>query len=437
MSQKQIRWLLGELPTLLNEGVIDGATSERLRQRYESAAGKTRNWALTVFGILGGTLVGLGIILLLAHNWVDLSRAARTALAFAPLVASLILAGWILHTGKSSPAWREGVGAFWMLSIGAAIALVAQTYHIPGDAGRFAMTWMLLSLPVIYLLNATGPALAYLAGMTFWAIDAQEGGGHALLFWPLAALILPHAGAAARGNAYASRPVVLFWGIALALCVATGVTLEKILPGLWIIIYGSLFAALYLAGEFWFGEAPSFWQKPFQVVGAFGAVALAFMLTYDWPWHEIGWNHFRHGASYHGLAASLDYALAAALPVGAIALLASSVRRGKKHAIFLGVLPILAVMGYALVAQTNQEAGALALFNLYVFVVGISLLVRGFLSRHIGTVNAGLLIVFALILLRFFDEDLGFVFRGVVFVLLGLAFLVVNLVLARRKGAAS
>ena len=43
---------------------------------------------------------------------------------------------------------------------------------------------------------------------------------------------------------------------------------------------------------------------------------------------------------------------------------------------------------------------------------------------------------FALILLRFFDEDLGFVFRGVVFVLLGLAFLVVNLVLARKKGAA-
>ena len=45
-------------------------------------------------------------------------------------------------------------------------------------------------------------------------------------------------------------------------------------------------------------------------------------------------------------------------------------------------------------------------------------------------------VVFALILLRFFDEDLGFVFRGVVFVLLGLAFLVVNLVLARKKGAA-
>ncbi|HAL92773.1 MAG TPA: hypothetical protein DCM68_07100 [Verrucomicrobia bacterium] len=437
MSQKQSRWLLGELPTLLNEGVIDGGAADRLRQHYESAAGKSRNWALTVFGILGGTLVGLGIILLLAHNWADLSRAARTVLAFSPLAASLILTGWILRSGKDSAAWREGGGAFWMLSIGAAIALVAQTYHIPGDAGRFALTWMLLSLPVIYLLNATGPALAYLAGMTFWAVDAQEGGGHALLFWPLAALILPHIVTAARENAYASRPVVLFWGIALALCVAIGVTLEKVLPGLWIIVYGSLFAGLYLAGEFWFGDAPSFWQKPFQVVGSIGGMVLAFMLTYEWPWEEIGWHYYRHGAAYHGFAASLDYALAAALPVTAIALLVSAVRRGKPHALFLGALPILAVLGYALVAQTNQETGALALFNLYVFIVGIGQLVRGFRSRNIGTVNAGLLIVFALILLRFFDEDLGFVFRGVVFVLLGAAFLVVNLVLARRKGATS
>ena len=437
MSQKQIRWVLGELPTLLEGGVIDGATAERLRRHYEAAAGPSRNWALTIFGLLGGTLVGLGVILLLAHNWADLSRAARTALAFAPLVAAQLLAVWILRTGKTSAAWREGVGLFWTLAVGSAIALVAQTYHIPGDAGRFALTWMLLALPIVYLLNATGPALVYLAGITFWAIDAQSNGGQALPFWPLAALILPHVVAAARGNPYAARPALLFWGLAFALCVAVGVTLEKILPGLWIIVYGALFAIFYLAGEFWFGETPSFWQKPFQSVGAVGAVVLAFLLTYDWPWREIGWRYWRHGAAYHGVAAALDYALAALLPTVAIVLLVGSVRRGKANALFIGSLPILAVLGFALVAQTGEEAAALALFNLYVFAVGLGLLVQGFRARRASTVNAGLLVVFALILLRFFDEDLGFVFRGVVFVLLGLAFLAVNLVLARKKGAAA
>lgn len=436
MSQKQIRWFLGELSTLLENGVIDGAAAERLRRHYESTAGPSRNWALTIFGILGGTLVGLGVILLLAHNWADLSRAARTALAFAPLVAAQLLAVWIFRAGKESSAWREGVGLFWTLAVGAAIALVAQTYHIPGDAGRFALTWMLLTLPIVYLLNATGPALVYLAGITFWAIDAQSNAGQALPFWPLAALILPHVVYAARGNPYAARPALLFWGIAFALCVAVGVTLEKILPGLWIIVYGALFAIFYLAGEFWFGEAPSAWQKPFQTFGAVGGVVLAFLLTYDWPWEEIGWRYWRHGAAYHGFAALLDYSLAALLPAAAIALLVSSIRRGKAHALFIGALPILAVLGFALVAQTGEEAAALALFNLHVFAVGLGLLVQGFRARRASTVNAGLLVVFALILLRFFDEDLGFVFRGVVFVLLGLAFLAVNLVLARKKGAA-
>ena len=436
MSSKQIRWLLGELPTLLEGGVIDGATAERLRRHYEAAAGKSRNWALTVFGILGGTLVGLGLILLLAHNWADLSRAARTALAFAPLVAAQLLAIWILRAGQDATAWREGLGLFWTLAVGAAIALVAQTYHIPGDAGRFALTWMLLALPIVYLLNATGPALVYLAGLTFWAGDVQSNGGQALPFWPLAALILPHVVSAARGNPYAARPALLFWGLAVALCVAVGVTLEKILPGLWIVVYGALFAVLYLAGEFWFGEAPSAWQKPFKTFGAVGAVVLAFLLTYEWPWQEIGWHHWRHGAAYHGFAATLDYLLAALLPAAAIVLLVGSVRRGKSQALFIGALPILAVLGFALVAQTGDGNAAIALFNLYVFAVGLGLLVQGFRARRSGTVNLGLVVVFALILLRFFDAGLGFVFRGVVFVLLGLAFLVVNLVLARKKGAA-
>ena len=437
MAQKQIRWLLGELPTLVNDGVLDGAAAERLRRHYEAAAGKSRNWALTVFGLLGGTLVGLGIILLLAHNWAELSRAARTLLAFSPLIAAQALAGWRLRPGGDSAAWREGVGLFWMLAIGATIALVAQIYHIPGDAGRFVITWMLLSLPVVYLLNASGAALAYFAGMVVWAIDAQENGGQAVLFWPLSALIAPHVALAVRENPYSARSAVLLWGVALGLCIATGVTLEKVLPGLWIIVYGGLFAALYLAGEFWFDEAPSAWQKPLVAVGAVGATVLAFMLTMEWPWGDIGWNHCRYGADYHGWAAAFDYALAAALPAAAIALLVASVRRGRAHAIFLGVLPVLAVLGYALVAQADRHLGAQAIFNLYLFLYGLSLLVRGFRARKIGRVNGGLLVVFGLILARFFDEDLGFVFRGVVFVLLGLAFLVVNLVLARKKGAAS
>jgi hypothetical protein len=40
-------------------------------------------------------------------------------------------------------------------------------------------------------------------------------------------------------------------------------------------------------------------------------------------------------------------------------------------------------------------------------------------------------------LVRFFDQDLSYLVRGVAFVLLGVSFLVLNRVLARRRTAAN
>lgn len=58
---------------------------------------RSTHWAMVLFGILGAVLIGGGIILLLAHNWEQLGRPARVAVAFAPLVLSQALA---------LPAWR-------------------------------------------------------------------------------------------------------------------------------------------------------------------------------------------------------------------------------------------------------------------------------------------------------------------------------------------
>ena len=59
----------------------------------------------------------------------------------------------------------------------------------------------------------------------------------------------------------------------------------------------------------------------------------------------------------------------------------------------------------------------------------------GLRTRRMGTINAGMLILAAVIVSRFFDADIGFVLRGVAFIILGIGFLVTNLVLMRRQGA--
>ena len=430
--RKQVRWLHNELPDLVGSGVLSAEAADRLRSHYGEPGGPAGGrMALLVFGVLGSLLVGAGIILLFAHNWDELSRPTRTVVALAPLAAGQLLALWGVWAGRRSVAWREGVATFITLALGAAIALVGQTYHIPGDPGAFCLTWMLLALPLVYLLGASAPAIAYLVGITSWAGYSQGIGGHAVLFWPLAALVLPHVWQAARAGRHSTRSAVLGWAVGLCLCVATGITLEKALPGLWIVVYSSLFAVLYLAGRAWHAGAPSVFHQPFFATGAVGVPMLSLMLTWEWPWQQIGHRYFRSTYRFHHEAAWFDYLAAVGLFALAVALLVRSIRRREALTALYGLAPVTAAVAYA-AAVADSPTPAVLLLNAYLLALGIGTLVAGLRGGRLGVVNAGMLITTSLILARFFDSDFGLVARGAAFIALGLGFFFTNLVLIRR-----
>src|SRR5690349_21064436 len=96
-QNKHIRWLYDELPALLSGGVLDDRSAERLRAHYGRVPERNpRALALLVFGVIGAGLVGLGIILVLANNWDDLSRPIRDGMIFALLLAAQGLAGFAM-----------------------------------------------------------------------------------------------------------------------------------------------------------------------------------------------------------------------------------------------------------------------------------------------------------------------------------------------------
>jgi hypothetical protein len=56
--------------------------------------------------------------------------------------------------------------------------------------------------------------------------------------------------------------------------------------------------------------------------------------------------------------------------------------------------------------------------------------------NHLGILNYGLVIISILVACRFFDTDMSFVLRGLIFVSLGLGFFAVNYwMIKKRKGA--
>lgn len=415
MNKRHLQWLYGELPELVGKGVVPAEVAEKLRQHYGDAEHVGKRWAVVVFGILGAALIGSGVILLLAHNWEELSRPVRAAISFLPLLLALALAGHVLWKRRASTAWREGAGTFWALAIGATISLVAQTYNISGDFAAFVLTWSLAGLPIVYLLNSSAAAALYFVGITAWVGSIHGTHSRDWCFWPLMALALPHVWMVGRENRY--RPQVGLLIAVLAICVAFGIgfSLLRLYANGWIPVFSSYFAALYMIGELWFEEGRTARQRPLQSIGGLGAIGLGTALTFREAW--------RHSGNWSALA----HSPLIIWPVVALALLVYTLTRRNVIAALFGALPVVSLIGVSLTGIP-----LLVLMNLYMLGLGVALIALGVRDRRLGVVNLGMLVTATLIIARFFDADMSFVVRGLAFIAVGIGFLVTNILLVQR-----
>ncbi|MFE3870611.1 DUF2157 domain-containing protein [Flavobacterium sp. ZS1P70] len=158
--------IANELQELLKVNVVTAETAEKIRQYFDEKQEENQNKLSSVFGILGAIFVGLGVILVFAHNWDTLSRLIKTLLSFLPLIIGQLICGYSLLKKSESTAWRESTGVILFFAVGSSISLIAQVYSISGDLNSFLLIWMLLCLPLVYLLKSSIVSLLYLTGIT-------------------------------------------------------------------------------------------------------------------------------------------------------------------------------------------------------------------------------------------------------------------------------
>ena len=80
-----------DLKELIDANVISTEAADKIDSYYKSKESTSANKLFIVFGVLGALLVGLGVILILAHNWDNLSKIVKTTLAFIPLIIGQLL----------------------------------------------------------------------------------------------------------------------------------------------------------------------------------------------------------------------------------------------------------------------------------------------------------------------------------------------------------
>ena len=81
----------------------------------------------------------------------------------------------------------------------------------------------------------------------------------------------------------------------------------------------------------------------------------------------------------------------------------------------------------------NYPIIGMILSNLFVLAIGVFYIYRGNELNRLGILNLGMLTLSILIICRFFDLELSFVTRGILFVLVGIGFFVTNYQLIKRR----
>ena len=437
MNKKGVKWLYQELPELVGKGILTQEASRKIKEYYgEVKSASSTAVALIICGTIGALLIGLGIILLLAHNWEHLSRLTRGILSFAPLLIGQALALWVLLKRPDSGAFKEGSAAFLCLMVGASIALVSQTYNIPGDPNTFLLTWMLLAAPLIYFMQASSPAAIYLVGITVWGGSNFEYPLKAVLFWPLAAVAIPHFIWSLRREIYALRSAILSLVIFICVSIAAVFSLGRSWPNSWIVIFPSLYAALYLAGQLKISGITTNWQKPLRLLGSLGLFIIAFQFTFPFVWEFNTGDYALSGWSILDARSLPDNIITLAIIVIAMLLFYDNVKRRNVIVSLFGALPLLAIFAYLAGSGRGQEYLPRLIFNIYLFVLSVSQIMGGIRKTSLPALNTGMLMLALLIITRFFDSDIGFVLKGLVFIIIGIGFLSVNVAFVRRGGGA-
>jgi uncharacterized membrane protein len=417
--------LINALDELREANIIDAGTAERIQQYFHNKENSAGNRQTLVFGILGALLVGLGIILLIAHNWDSLAKPIRVAIAFAPLLLGQVLAALTFTRSFQKSAWREGAGIFLFLAIGSCISLVSQIYQIEGDLGSFLLTWMLLALPVVYALSSSFTSLLYIVGITLYAAQTgywQYPGGSALWYWPLLLAILPYYFHLLKQRHSTNFVAFHSVGIPLSICTALG-TLAGTQEELMVSAYLSLFTLFILVGLL-LNDKTTHSGKQWIAVGWLGIVVVLMALSFKWYWHEL---------RYHQLQMfSADVFISILLAVVVILIILYMARQ-RSQLLSNVILYGFVLFMVSLVVGHQLPWLSAVLINVYVLVLGISIIVQGSRSNSLWQLNAGMGIIAILTTCRFFDSNLSFVVRGLLFIIVGAGFFLGNYRMVMKK----
>jgi uncharacterized membrane protein len=421
--------MLKYLPELLDSNVIDASTAKRIEEYYASKKQPATNRLFVAFGILGALLVGLGIILIIAHNWDQLSRATRLALSVLPLVASQVVCAYVYFRRPANVVWKESCSVLLFFSVGASISLISQVYHISGDLPLFIRTWMLLCLPVVYLMRSAGTSLLYILGITFYGCASGNWTFHAVeysIFWFMLAAVLPFYYRLCTQASKSNFTHFHNWVVPLSVAIVLG-RLAKSEEEFLFISYCSLFAVFHFIGNLTVFRDRYTSANPYRLIGETGTIILLLIVSSGTFWNNL----YNESISLEQMLRAREFYCAALVTIAALLLFLLEFRKRPTPKVQLADITFLIFFVLFFAGLITPVAGYLV--NLLVLAIGLLKIRDGVNRQDLKTLNFGLVVISALVYCRFVDSELSFVTKGLLFVGTGLCFFLANYQMLRLR----
>ena len=424
--------LLKDLPELVSANIISGDTAQQITDYYKRKEVTSPNRQLLIFGILGALLVGTGLLFIVANQWDQFSQFVQTSCSFLLLIIPQLFCVFVLMKKSEKIVWREIAALLLFFAVGANISLVSQIYHINGDASSFLMTWMLLTVPLIYLLDASALSLVYIFMCMIFGLTAKNSGtfpNEEHLFWILFVLPLPHYYQILRKSPASILTILHHWMIPYVLT-QTLLILSQEAKMLMPPAYTFLFAIFYFIGKRPFFKNRPLLNDGYLIFGYGGTVISLLVMSFNATWKDLSKDIYQ----FSNLIATHEFIGCILLLVMA-AFLLDKQNLSKKWAdwrmmdITFLLFLILFLLGF------QAATLSVILVNLLVLLLGLILLREGAKKTHLGVINLGMLIIALLAVCRSFDSDLTFVVKGVLFVLVGIGFFAANWLMIKKRNA--
>lgn len=413
-----------DIKELVSEQIISQDIATKIENYYQLRQSDTPNRLFTVFAVLGSILVGSGIILILAHNWDDFSRTTKTMFAFFPLIIGQLCTGYSILKRKSV-TWKEASSVFLFFAVGASIALVSQIYNISGDLSSYLLTWILLCLPLIYLLKSNTLAILHLVFITSYGCSLGYFSGNETpwLYLILLGLSLPYYCNLLKHKRAHNITSILNWLMPLSLVIVLGAFVRNN-GEFGFLIYVILFGFFYNIGKTPFFYSYKIRRNGYLVLGSLGTIYMLILTSFKWLWDDVFTQEFKFNSQELYIALILF-----GITVG---VLMYSYSKKWIHNFNLFQYAFICFTIFFFIGFVNDII-PLVLINLLILILGITTIKIGANSFHFGVLNYGLLIITTLIVCRFFDTQISFVIRGLLFVTVGTGFFFTNYIMLKRQ----